>query len=340
MLSQPGGSSSSLTTLQYHFGATPAVIAACFKRLEAPHGQAVSNEASRTYVHQMRAIAAVTTCNKAGYERYGRRMLQSFVRHWPREIQLYFYAEDFSPEVQNSRVFVLDLLTSCPDLAAFKERHRENLRAHGRPPPLSRVVLKHKKRKPGTAICLPKLKIRWVKGRSYLWEAVRFSHKMFAIFDAVERCGADVLFWVDADVFTFADVPLGYLDSLVPGNCLLSFLSRPNYSECGFVGYNLRHPAIHTFMASFKRLYTDDTLFMEKQYHDSWLFDVLRRKLESVGYETHDIADGLGARGGHVFINCSLGKYMDHAKGGRWTRGASREADLFALREEAYWLAR
>lgn len=285
----------------------------------------------------MRTIAAVTTCNKVGYERYGARMLESFLRHWPREIELYFYAEGFSPRAQSDRLFVLDLITCCPDLAAFKERHRDNPHAHGMTPPLSGLGLRLKKRKREGKL-LPKIKIRRMRGERYRWDAVRFSHKMFAIFNVVERCKADVLFWIDADTFTFADVPFHYLDSLMPENCLLSFLKRSHCSECGFVGYNLRHPAIGNFISSFKYLYTDDKLFKEKEYHDSWLFDVLRKKFECLGCETHDIAEGLGAGIGHVLINCSLGKYMDHAKGGRWMQGASRKEDLFTLRTEAYWL--
>jgi hypothetical protein len=284
----------------------------------------------------MGRIAAVTTCNQLGYERYGHRMIEAFERHWPKDIPLYFYIEQFLPVVASERISLIDLLDACPDLVAFKERHRHNSRANGQSPETTRVIHVRKKKRENSLI--PKIKVcRLPRGRGYRWDAVRFSHKMFAIFDAAERCKADVLYWIDADVFTFSDIPLGFLESLMPENCLVSFLKRAYCSECGFVGYNLRHPAIGTFLSEFRSMYTMDKFLREKEFHDSWLFDVLRKRFERKGFLTHDISGGLGAGIGHIFINSVLGKYMDHAKGGRWANGSSSARDLVTSREELYW---
>lgn len=284
----------------------------------------------------MRRVAVVTTCNSEGYDRYGRRMIESCDRHFPDDVALWVYAEGFKPEVPSKRVIAVDLLQSCPDLVAFKERHSDNPSAHGEELRGKRPWVRVKWNRTNSR--LPKLKIKWIDwGIGYRWDAIRFSHKCFAIFDAAKRSEADVLCWMDADVLVFQDTPRSFIEGLVPPDCLLGFLKRPGCSECGLVAYNLRHPAIDEFFAAFRSLYTQDALFREREYHNSWLFDVVRRRFEKRRHKTYDIAGGLGVRAGHVFINCPLGRYMDHMKGGRWAAGSSSLNDLIVARPEAYW---
>jgi len=124
----------------------------------------------------------------------------------------------------------------------------------------------------------------------------------------------------------------------VPPDCLVAFLARPNHSECGLVGYNLRHPAAKSFLERFRRLYVDDLLFREAEYHDAYLFDRLRREFECRGHRSHDMARGVGsAAGRHVFVNSALGRYMDHLKGDRKSDGRSRAADVRSPHAGAYW---
>lgn len=279
----------------------------------------------------MRTFAAVTTCHAAGYQSYGRQMVESFDTHWPQNVPLYVYREGFEGDLTSPRIVWLDLLDECPALAAFKERHRDNPKAHGNAP--------HRHWEIKLRLDRPRLSIRKVDdwGAGFRWDAVRFSHKSFAIFDAARRCDTDVLFWVDADTFTFKDIPLQFLDGVMPPDCIVSYLHRPRYSECGFVGYNLRHPGTRQFLADFERLYTTDALFGQREYHDSYLFDVVRKRLERRGLHTYDISEGAGAEGGHVFVNSRLGQYIDHRKGDRKSEGRSRSSDLLVHRDEEYW---
>lgn len=279
----------------------------------------------------MRTFSAVTTCHAAGYESYGRQMLESFEKHWPRDVTLYFYREGFLPDIHSPRIVWRDLLQECPQLLAFKERHKDNPVAHGE---VARRRWELKIR-----LARPTLRLRRVEdwGFGYRWDAVRFSHKSFSIFDAARRCDTDVLFWIDADTFTFKDIPLAFMEQLMPPDCIVSYLHRPRYSECGFVGYNLRHPATRSFLAEFQHLYTSDALFKEKEFHDSYLFDVVRKRFERRGYCAYDISEGNGAEGGHVFVNSKLGAFIDHRKGDRKTEGRSRVSDLQIHREEDYW---
>jgi len=40
------------------------------------------------------SITVITTFNSKGYEQYGKRMVEGFAQHWPKEIPLKVYYED------------------------------------------------------------------------------------------------------------------------------------------------------------------------------------------------------------------------------------------------------
>lgn len=283
----------------------------------------------------MRRFALVTTCHARGYEAYGRRMVQTFLEHAPPDVQLWLYTEGFEADIVDPRLVVRDLVAASPPLVAFKARHRDNPLAHGQD--------RRRRFRPQRVYNNEQRKHRFRlfrRSEGFRWDAVRFAHKSFAIFDAARQAPADVLIWVDADTLFFADLNPALLESFVPPNCLLGCLKRRDYTECGFVAYNLRHPAIGTMLGDFERMYTEDLFLEEHEFHDSFLFDVVRRRLEKVGHRTHDIAEGIGQRSQHVLINSVLGSFMDHLKGDRKADGGSRTEDLIVPRPEAYWSQR
>jgi hypothetical protein len=278
----------------------------------------------------VRTFAIVTTCNRQGYDVYGRKMIGSAQRHLPADVPVYLYAEGFEPDVRFDTLVVRELLLSCPHLVAFKERHKNNPVAHGLVgrSRLRLIVQWHK----------PRAKIRRVNwGFGYRWDAVRFSHKVFAICHAAEHCRADALFWMDADIHLFADVSSEFLSAAIPEDCLVSCLLRPEFSECSFMGFNLKNPTSRAFLNALKSFYLTDSLFNEQQYHDSYLFDIVRRRFDKQGHRVHDIANGAGKRSHHVFINSVLGQCMDHLKGSRKYKGRSHATDLRVSRDEPYW---
>ncbi len=277
-----------------------------------------------------RRFAVVTTCHAAGYESYGRTMVETFLEHWPHDVPLMLYHEGFTPPSAPGRIESQDLNTASPELVAFKARHHDNPRAVGQWRP-------HRRLRVGPlSIPLP-----WrVKKAAYRWDAVRFSHKSYAIFDAARRTDADALIWIDADTRFFADVDVAELAAMMPPDSAVSCLRRPNHTECGFVVYNLRHPETRRLLAEFEAMYSQDLLFAEYEYHDSYLFDVVRERAEARGAQTHDIAQGAGWQASHVLINSRLGRFMDHMKGNRKVDGKSRADDLLVARDEAYWQRR
>jgi hypothetical protein len=74
-----------------------------------------------------------------------------------------------------------------------------------------------------------------------------------------------------------------------------------------------------------------------KEWHDSYVFDVVREHFEQrLGAHTFNISADV-ADLDHVFVNSDLGRRIDHLKGGRKSEGRSRSSDLQRHADVAYW---
>jgi hypothetical protein len=247
----------------------------------------------------MTTYTVVTTFHQPGLALYAQNMLDAFDRHWPRSVALVAYAEDCVPRLASNRITVLDLHQCCPNLVSFKNRHRDNPVANGK-------VMKDTN--------VP------YRDNHFKWDAVRFSNKVFAVIHAVRHIDTDWVIWLDADTKTFADVPEHFLDSVCDPSAMACYLGRREkyHSECGWVAYNRRHPDCQSFVDQWEQLHLNDSLFDLREYHDSFVFDVLRKQFQQRGVRFHSISPELPGKGpGHPFIASRLGEYMDHMKGTR-----------------------
>ena len=264
----------------------------------------------------------VTSFSAAGWTQYGRRFVETFCRYWPREVALHAYSEDLNHRHLGDMLGRdLDRVCVCHDLRApFFERHAGNARAQGR------------ERRPGQL--WPQKAVN--EGQNWRYDAFRFAHKVFAILAAARDQSAGRLFWVDADTVTFAPVPIDLLDRVLPKDVAICCFDRGTYpSECGFVGYNLDHPEARRFIEDFADLYASDDVFDLPEWHDSYVFDWLRRRDE---IPAHAIPYAPGQRR-HPFVNSELGRYMDHLKGPRKAMGKTPVSDLATHRDVPYWNA-
>lgn len=71
-------------------------------------------------------------------------------------------------------------------------------------------------------------------------------------------------------------------------------------------------------MDRWRDLYVTGGLFDLREYHDSFVFDVLRKDFTQRGIRFSNISPELPGKGpGHPFIASELGLYMDHLKGSK-----------------------
>lgn len=251
----------------------------------------------------------VTSMNKSYYNTIGKTMLESFIDKWPSEIPLRVYTEEDKNTFdlpEHKRYTLHRLYDTQPELQEFIERNKN------RPDQQNPKEL-HK-------------------------GAIRFSYKTYSIIDACTNTDADFIIWLDADTYTHSFIKQEFLESLTKPHTYTSYLGRENnYSECGFVIYNINHKDNLTFMNTWGKFYRSDTIFLLPQWHDSFVFDTVRRMFEKDTNMKNYNMSPWGKDYDHVFINSCLGEYMDHMKGNRKYEGKSRISDITRNLEATYW---
>jgi hypothetical protein len=261
--------------------------------------------------------AVVTTFHNDGYIKYGKRMIETFLDNWPKEINLYAYHQNVLPLIQSPNLILRDLELSSPELVSFKDRWKNDLRANGGVSDSSAVNNK----------------------KSFKWDAIRFSHKVYAIFHCARNTDADILFWMDADTVCHSPINIDFIKRMTPVDKDLGFLGRGNkYTECGLYSMDLRSNDVQAFLREFQRMYDDaeNGIFKLQEWHDSFVFDDVKNRTISVSKQFNWSA-GLIKGEGHPLINSEWGAFLDHLKGQRKQAGRSSLQDLRIKRSESYW---
>lgn len=147
----------------------------------------------------------------------------------------------------------------------------------------------------------------------YRTNYIDFSHKIFALYQAylfAKQEGIDYLIWMDADIVVKSEVTIADLEKW-SGGADIAYLGRKDWdhSECGFVMYKVETAG--KFIERFHEMYVKDEVLKQKQYHDSYIFDVLRAEFSDLNY--HNISEGVEGR--DVFNISMLGEKLVHYKG-------------------------
>jgi hypothetical protein len=253
----------------------------------------------------------VTSFAEKGWKQYGKRFVETFLDKWPASERLVIYHEGMPEDaIENDRIewrnlFEVEGLTKVLDDINASE------------PVFKGQIQVPVQGKDG------KQEIQ--QQYDYRYDAFRFCRKVFAIVDAAYKCDDRYLAWIDADVVTHSEVPINFIESLIDDNAAIAYLGREwTYTECGFMVFDLSNPMTDKFLQSYKNIYTTGAFRLVGEWHDSYLFDVVRLMLKVPGT---NIAKGL--KHDHPFINTILGKYMDHLK------GPKRKQDGRSLKQEA-----
>ena len=275
-------------------------------------------------------IKVITSYKPGCWNEYAKKGIESMAEQFPKEIDLVVYAEEQKPECKYDRIKWIDLNTAEPKLTAFKQRHKDDPVANGK----LQTKVDGVRRVPE----LQTLGGADKNKESFLWDAVRFSNKVICVVNGLRNSeGYDYVVWIDADTFSFRPVPLDFFEKLLPINTMVTYLGRENpklndggkYPECGFVGYNMKHPEIQNFINDWENLYVTDEVFKLLEWHDSYVFWHLTKKYrQSKNVAVNNIGYWVGVKGHHVFVNSELGLYMDHMKGKRKQIGSSAKNDL------------
>ena len=274
-------------------------------------------------------LTVVTTFHKAGYDKYGKRMINTFLKNWPKDVTLYVYAEDCKVDEVADNLIVKDLHEASPDLVRFKQTWKDVPKANG---DVSNDPIRRRRRD---------------SGKGFKWDAIRFAHKVYSIFACANECNTEWLMWMDADTICHSPITEQDLNRMLPGKQDLCYLGRRGkYSECGLYGMHLTNNETQKFLAEFHRVYEDaeNGIFKMAEWHDSFVFDEVRKKIPNLNQHSWSASltdlrprPGMSMGEGHPLINCEWGAYLDHLKGGRKQLGKSKRDYLKVQRTEPYW---
>ena len=162
--------------------------------------------------------------------------------------------------------------------------------------------------------------------KDYWQDGVRFCYKVYAYTHAIMNYqDLDGIIGIDADSVFYKKIDEDLIKKHIHrDNCMMTYLGRPNYSECGFLYFNMKHPDIQPYANRMKSLYDTDGIYNLKEQHDSFIWDYVRKEFEKRGTKNFDIGDG---KMGHVQARSILGTVYDHTKGPR-RKAAGKSAEF------------
>ena len=196
-------------------------------------------------------ITVITSFRISDYEVYARRFIESWVKFWPKNIRLtvYYDGGKLPKDVIKAKNINYVSLDKNTDLSSFKKK---NAQFNGGEP------------------------------YNYRMDAVKFSHKVFALCDHVRYMSSKKdmgwLCWIDADVITTKKVDTNLLNLVFPDTSDLVHLGREgiiDYSETGFLGFNLNYNKAHEFLRDWRGLYTSNEILGLREWTDAFSFERL-----------------------------------------------------------------
>lgn len=226
-------------------------------------------------------ITIVTTFSDKGYEDYGKIFLESCKNFLDRSVDLLVYKDNVDiPQQDNLQIRLLE--PNVPDLTAFKKRNafREETEV------------------------------------KFQYQSVRFSHKVYAIHHAANNVETRYLVWLDSDTELYENVDYNYFINFLPKGSFVGYLGRGGeaFSECGFMIFDLNHSYAKDFFNRFKWYYDTDEIYNLTEWHDSYVFDVVRKEFEQ---SDKIVATNLSKDFNKHHFNCVLDGYIMHLKGDR-----------------------
>lgn len=249
------------------------------------------NEKFRITHKRKHDVLYITTFNKYLYEKYAYRFIDTFEKV---EGDLIIYSEENLSYLQEKipQAKIVNSFQLVPEMVDFIKRNSKRNMAD--------------------------------KKRGFFFDGIRFCYKVFAVTHAgMNLPEYKYMVWVDADCFFKNELTFNDLNKFIKPNTLMSYLGRnKQYSECGFLIFNLDHEYCYDYLRSMKKMYTKNTIYTLPEWHDSYVWDYVRKKFEKRhGIKNYSISGH--DKDGHVLLKTKLYHYIDHLKGPLKAAGSS-----------------
>jgi len=221
-------------------------------------------------------IGIVSTFSDSGYEEYAKNFVNSLNKFLDPSISVYLYVDSKKLFKRNENIHCLLLEQTVPDLTAFKLRNKNKTY------------------------------------KNFITDAIRFSHKSYAIWHAALHSDVDMLIWLDADSELIQPVTEKYLQKFLPPSYFTSYLGRDSYSETGFIAFDLKNLYCHEFFQIYKNYYDSDRIYTLSAFTDCHVFDSTRTQLENADkIKSHNLTPNLKKQ----HFNETFKGFIIHLKG-------------------------
>jgi len=220
-------------------------------------------------------IGIVSTFSDNGYQEYGKHFVESCKKYIDQDISVYLYIDNINiPDTKNIKFLRLE--PSVPQLTEFKNRNKNRTY------------------------------------KDYHHDGVRFAHKTYATFHAAKN-DLDYLIWLDSDTEIYENVTAEYFLKFLPKGAFVGYIGRKGISETGFLIFDMNHPQARAFFERYEWYYNTDAIYMLEEYHDAYIFDVVRKEFEADDRISSFNVSPAGCKKGH--FNAAFNGYMVHYKG-------------------------
>ena len=237
-----------------------------------------------------RTIELATTYNKKYYDLCGKRMIESFVQHWPKHCTLHVYWQEQQPEIIEDNIVYHELYKVQPQLKEFVDKWKDDPEKNG-----------------------------WREDRQkWVWknDGVKFSHKVFAQTHRIKNSTADVILYSDADTLYTAKPNLNYLSEICPNDALCTFFDRPKLrDETGFYMHNPRHPRAKDWANRMEEIYLTGELWgYDNMQADQYTMAIGRDSFKDCK-QTDLMKWYPGIKSSDPVTHSPLAEFLDHMKG-------------------------
>jgi hypothetical protein len=246
----------------------------------------------------------ITSFNWQGWERYGKRFIETWKEFGPPTIKLTVYYE--GPEFENFE-FPTGVSWRPIEEVEFLQDYLDSLRF-----PIMHGI---------------------VGDRYDINFDARQSRKAFMEVHAARTMGGKI-FWFDADAVLYKHMPESFLDQCLPDDKFCCYLGRDGwyFTESGFIGFNADHPIANEFFRAYLHIFITGVIFTQQWWHDCIGFDCTRALAAQKGMDGEfvNLAKYVPKGTMHPHANSAPGKYIKHLKGDRKESGDLKEGDVIA----------
>lgn len=192
-------------------------------------------------------VKVITTLHEDGYNLYGKQNIQTWIKNFPKEWEIVYYAEKHQPEF-NDRVTVVDFNENCPEWENFYLATKN-----------SYTNSKNKNQKI----------INWHK------KALRWSFKSFSLLHALKNSKSKYLIWLDSDVVARRTPIEDWIQICLNEKCMagqLEHIKAGGHVETGVLIFDLEHPDIKKIIDWVDLGYNQQKILKEEKAWDGiWM---------------------------------------------------------------------